>query len=315
MTFPTLEGKGCSISVIEASTSSETNKSVITFAARYWRAIHSEVMTHRVLSRNAQSSRAIPTPRLLEQVRTAPAGPIHWGKNQPGMQAFEENRQLVAHPRTGMLLEREEAWQTMACESADWAESWNNAGYHKQIVNRIIEPYSYITVLITATEWDNWNALRAHAAAMPEIQDVAYTMINVSKDMPYRHVHKGKLTDARTWHLPYVTMQERVDPRFDIVDLLAMSTARCARVSYLTHDREDPTLDKDLALYHKLVGEVPLHASPLEHQAHNSGEDRPSRNFQGGWVQHRTILEGAGSIEHMITALGERHDTYRRTGV
>lgn len=300
MEFPTLIGSGCEIKVIEASRSQETGKALITFSARYWRAIHAETMTHRQFSRNASSSRATPTAKFLEEVRTNPAGPIHWGANQAGMQAHAENLQLVAHPRTGMLLEREEAWQTMACEAADWAESWSNAGYHKQITNRVLEPFSRITVLITATEYDNWYALRAHADAQPEIRDVAETMLKLAADVPSRLVHTGSFKDARTWHLPFVSMVER--QTIKVPDLLAMSAARCARVSYLTHDKQNPTIEQDVALYRRLVESKPLHASPLEHQAQNSGTDRPSRNFTGGWIQHRALLEAAGSIERFASA-------------
>jgi len=295
--YLTAVGKAAQIAVIEASRSSETGKAIITFAATYWRPIHSELMTHRDFSRNAQSSRAYPTAKLLEKVRTKPAGPIHWGKNQPGMQAHEECFEEIVHPRTGQLLSREEAWSMMAREAADWASSWAEAGYHKQIVNRIIEPYTTITTLITATEWDNWYALRAHADAQPEIQDVAYTMQSLLPDLEYRSVHKGSFRDPRTWHLPYVSQAERLQRDTTMFNMLAMSAARCARVSYLTHDREDPTLAKDMDTYIKLVGAEPLHASPLEHQAHNAGVDERSRNFQGGWVQHRAMLEGAGGID------------------
>lgn len=302
--YLTLTGKGCSVSVIEASKSQETGQSIITFSLTYWRAIHSEFMTHRDFSRNAQSSRAYPTQKLLEKVRTDPAGPIHWGKNQPGMQAHEEHDALVVHPATGKALTREEAWMMMASESADWADAWNQAGYHKQVVNRVLEAYSTITVLVTATSWDNWYALRAHADAQPEIQDLAYTMLKVLPSIQYRMLHKGPFTDPRTWHLPFVSMDERTSN--PITSLLAMSAARSARVSYLTHDRENPTLDKDMDTYRKLVGSEPLHASPLEHQAYNSGEERSSRNFTGGWVQHRVFLESAKSVDAMFDALSTR---------
>jgi hypothetical protein len=296
----TLSGEGCEVSVVEASISQETFQQILTLACRYWRPIHSEVLTHREFSRNASSSRATPTAKLLEQVRTAPAGPIHWGKNQPGMQADEECSEKIVHPRTGLLLDREEAWATMASEAADWAEAWSTAGYHKQLVNRVIEPYSYVTTLITTTSLDNWDSLRAHADAQPEIRDLAYTIIAARDDLPYRSVHEGKLSDPRTWHLPFVTMLER--QTFTVQQLLAMSAARCARVSYLTHDKQNPTFEQDDALYRRLVESKPLHASPLEHQAQNSGQNRPSRNFRGGWIQHRALLEAAGSIEQFHKA-------------
>lgn len=301
MHYPSLSGKGCDIQIIEASRSQETSQALITFVARYWRPIHSEVMTHRKFSRNASSSRAIPTAKLLEQVRTKPGTPIHWGLNQPGMQADEECTAHVTDPFTGEMLVREEAWERAASQAAGWAEAFADAGYHKQIVNRLIEPFSFITVVITSTDWDNWYSLRAHADAQPEIRDVAETMLKLVGDVPLRTVHQGPLAQARTWHLPFISMYERQN--FPVKDLLAMSAARCARVSYLTHDKQNPTFEADDVLYRRLVASKPLHASPLEHQAHNSGQNRASRNFDGGWLQHRALLETAGSIEALQAAI------------
>lgn len=292
--YPTLKGKGCEISVVEASQNERTGIKLITFVCKYWRAIHSEVMTHRVFSRNASSSRAIPTAKLLEQIRTNPAGPIHWGKNQSGMQAHEEHDALIVHPRTGVLLEREEAWNMMAAEAADWAQAWADAGYHKQLVNRVIEPYSYITVVITATDWDNYYALRAHADAQPEIRDVAETQLKLIPDVPFRLISDTDKKDPHSWHLPFVAIQERHEHPVPI--LLAMSAARCARTSYLTHDKKNPSWEQDDGLYRRLVESEPLHASPLEHQACAMPDNKRYRNFSG-WKQHRQFLEEARGIE------------------
>ena len=293
--YPTLKGKGCEISVVEASQSVQTGVKLITFVCKYWRAIHAEVLTHRDFSRNASSTRAIPTAKLIEQIRTNPAGPVFWGKNQPGMQAHEECDALVIHPRTGEELTREVAWQLAAHDAADWAEAFTNAGYHKQLAGRITEPFGWITVVITATSWDNFYALRAHADAQPEIQDVAETMLKIVNDVPVRMIDDTKYKDAHSWHLPFVSIQERHAHSVPI--LLAMSAARCARTSYLTHDKQNPSWEQDDGLYRRLVESEPLHASPLEHQAYNTGVAARERNFTGGWMQHRALLEAAGSIE------------------
>ena len=126
--YLTLTGKGCSVSVNEASRSQKNSSSLITFALTYWRPIHLEFMTHRVFSRNAQSSRAYPTAKLLEKVRTTPAGPNHWGKNQPGMQAHEECDALVADPLPGELLTHDDAWERAAAAAAVCAEAFADAG-------------------------------------------------------------------------------------------------------------------------------------------------------------------------------------------
>ncbi len=293
--YPTIKGKGCEISVIEASQSEQTGQKLITFVAKYWRAIHSEILTHRDFSRNASSTRAIPTAKLIEQIRTNPAGPVFWGKNQAGMQAVEECTAPVANPRTGELLSREDAWQQAAVDASNWAEAFTDAGYHKQIAGRITEPFGWITVVITATSWDNFYALRAHADAQPEIQDVAETMLKIVGDVPVRIIDSTNMGEARAWHLPFVSLDERHE--FAVPILLAMSAARSARTSYLTHDKKNPSWEQDDGLYRRLVESEPRHASPLEHQGLNSGKNERCRNFTGGFVQHRSLLEAAGSIE------------------
>lgn len=293
--YPTITGKGCEISVVEASQSVQTGQKLITFVCKYWRAVHAEMLTHRDFSRNASSTRAIPTAKLIEQIRTNPAGPVFWGANQPGMQAVEECAALVEHPVTGEWLSREEAWKEAANSAASWAEAFTDAGYHKQIAGRITEPFGWITVVITATSWDNFYALRAHADAQPEIQDVAETMLKIVGDVPVRTIDETKFSDAHSWHLPFVSIAERHE--FAVPLLLAMSAARSARTSYLTHDKANPTMEQDDGLYRRLVESQPLHASPLEHQAFNSGKPDRCRNFNGGWIQHRALLEAAGSID------------------
>jgi hypothetical protein len=292
--YPTIKGKGCEISVVEASQSQQTGEKLITFVCKYWRAIHSEVLTHRDFSRNASSSRAIPTAKLLEQIRNEPAGPVFWGKNQPGMQAVEECDEGVIHPTSGVKLPRELAWQMMANEAADWAQAWADAGYHKQIVNRVIEPFSFITVVITATSWDNFYALRAHADAQPEIQDVAETMLKIIGDVPVRIIEETDMKDQAAWHLPFVSLDER--HKFAVPMLLAMSAARCARTSYLTHDKKNPSWEQDEFLYRRLVESKPLHASPLEHSALHMADHGRYKNFCG-FKQHRHIYEQYSSID------------------
>lgn len=293
--YPTIKGKGCEISVVEASQSEQTSVQLITFVCKYWRAIHAEMLTHRDFSRNASSTRAIPTAKLIEQIRTNPAGPVHWGKNQPGMQAQEECDAPVIHPRTGEELPREVAWQLAAHDAADWAEAFTNAGYHKQLAGRITEPFGWITVVITATSWNNFYALRAHADAQPEIRDVAETMLKIVHDVPMRIVDDTDMKDQRSWHLPFVSIQERHEHPVPI--LLAMSSARCARTSYLTHDKQNPSWEQDDGLYHRLVAAEPRHASPIEHQAYNLGKQHRCNNFTGGWIQHRALFGPMETIE------------------
>lgn len=248
---------------------------IVTLELQYPRFIHSEVMTHRVFSRNAASSRAIPVAKMIEQVRNNPAMPIHWGKNQPGMQAKEE----VQHAGHAADL-----WRQAASRAADQADEMAKIGLHKQVVNRVLEPFQLMRTIVTSTAWDNFFELRAHEDAQPEIHALAVAMRDaMDASMPV------KRTLDSDWHLPYVTDREREVLKDSLLPKL--STARCARVSYLTHDGAEPDIDKDLDLYERLVGSRPIHASPAEHQAYPTryANDR-SGNFTG-WVQHRKLIE------------------------
>lgn len=291
----TFTGKTCSVTVIEDSVSQIGRTRLCTLQLRYPRWIHAEFLTHRTFSRNASSSRAIPTSKAIETVRQFPAFFAHVGKNQSGMQAHEE---VDAH--TQELFKKE--WKELANIVADYAERWSGEyGIHKQVASRVLEPFNYISVVVSATQWDNFFALRAHEDAQPEIQDLAYTMKEAMDKSSPRLLHPGKLSDPRVWHLPYVGMHER--QHNSINDLLAMSAARCARVSYLTHDKQSPKKEDDIALYKRLVESKPLHASPLEHQAYAAAATQPSANFTGGWIQHRRLLEMQGSIENLTQVL------------
>jgi thymidylate synthase ThyX len=252
-----------------------------TLQLRYPRFIHSEVMTHRVFSRNASSSRAIPVAKMIEQVRNDPAMPIHWGLNQPGMQAKAEQADWATCVSN---------WRWAANSAADRAEALAALGLHKQVVNRVLEPFLHISVVVTATEWENFFELRDHEDAQPEIRELAIQMKRaIAASHPtYRSYNEN---DVENWHLPYVTAEERnvrgVNPWF----LAEISAARCARTSYLTHDGQEPNIEKDKGLFERLVGSRPLHASPTEHQGFPLPFEREwCKNFRG-WFQFRQAVE------------------------
>lgn len=244
---------------------------LITLELKYPRFIHSEFMTHRVFSRNASSSRAIPVKRMIQDVLDDPAMPIEWGSNKPGMQAGEE----IEYTETAKA-----EWLIAMREAVRSAEELHILGLHKQIVNRILEPFQHISVVCTATDWDNFFALRDHPAAQPEIRELARVM---------RKAIDGSVASDDNWHLPYVTDEDwrfayksNVDWQF----LASLSAARCARVSYLNHDGSAADIDKDRALAEMLLSE--RHASPFEHQARPTPGERHA-NFNG-WKSYRSEL-------------------------
>lgn len=264
---------------------------ITTMQLRYPRFIHAEFMTHRVFSRNASSSRAIPVSRLIKDVLEDTAMPIHWGKNQPGMQAHEQHDALI-WAGGGASYTAQQAWRQARDNAINVARAYAEAGYHKQIVNRLLEPFSHINVVVTATDWANFFELRDHPDAQPEIMLLAQEM---KAEMLLSEPVEMKGDFA--WHLPYVAegdMQELADglQSRDLDELIELackvSAARCARVSYLTHDGATPRLEADVALFDRLAAGRPLHASPLEHQA--TPRDGRFANFKG-WQSFRNIYE------------------------
>lgn len=245
-----------------------------TWEPTYPRFVHAELMTHRMFSRNSASSRAIPTERLMTRIREDPALPVWWGRNQSGMQADQE---LSSEARaTAQLL-----WLKARDQMLEMAERLSVVGLHKQIVNRIIEPWMFITVIVSATEFANWFHLRTHRAAQPEIAWVARSMWTQYSEAAPTPVSAGD------WHLPLLGEQD--------LDTLTpenqrkVSTGRCARVSYLTHEGVRDVV-KDIELHDKLcagpaTGE-PGHWSPFEHVAMALDEPQRCGNFVG-WRQYR----------------------------
>lgn len=246
-----------------------------TMQLKYHRFIHSEFMTHRVFSRNASSSRAIPVMKMIEQVETDPAIPVHWGRNQSGMQAKGELDEYS-------ISIAKNDWLSAAKSAAESARLLSLLGLHKQVINRLLEPFQWIHVVVTATEWDNFYALRDHPDAQPEIQALAQAMKEAHNNSAPTLLEDGE------WHLPYIKSYEH--ELYTYQDLLKFSAARCARVSYLNHDKSDPSPEKDIDLHDKLTQSNPPHMSPVEHQAQSRLEDKFFANFRG-WKQYRTYLE------------------------
>lgn len=302
----------------------------------YPRFIHGENKTHRrlrigndiitiesetglmddpFLSRNASSSRAIPVKKMLDQVREDPAMPIHWGKNQGGMQAYTELSPEEAESAQAW-------WKTLGLQVAGAVEEASDMyGLHKQVLNRVIEPWQWMTVVVTATDWKNFFALRDHPKAQPEIRELARVMREAIDSAEVMQLRQGEL------HVPFVS-RRHIGHQFecyvtvdgeDIVltkdQALRVSASCCAQSSFRTLDY---SLTKAENIYKTLVEDEPVHASPFEHQAiamSNSDDvfvmmsssrgrqlsfpagithlDRNRELWSGnlrGWVQHRQLI-------------------------
>lgn len=254
-----------------------TGEEITTWELTFCRFVLAEFNTHRVFSRNAASSRAIPTLKILKRVLTDPAIPVEWGANNPGMQS----KSLL----TG--------WRNLAARTIWRASSWvavlfaylmYKVGVHKQIVNRIVEPWVWVTVLMTTTDLKNFFDLRAHPDAQPEIQVLARAMIE-----EYLSSYPYSLEEG-DWHSPYVVISHK-DTDSEVEEKLYQSVARCARVSYLNHDGKETTLEQDVKLAKKLISMRPIHASPAEHQVKYDPVNPDPGNLRGPFVQFRKIIE------------------------
>lgn len=285
----------------------ESGVRLTTMELRYWRAIHSEIMTHRDRARNAASSRAIPFYRekdgipvpncTYSMVKNAAFMPKFIGAEQKGMQSGDE---LTDTERRDVLelIEDMKNYCLMRCKDL------YNLGVHKSIINRYLEPWSYITVIMTATEWNNFFRLRIHPKAEKHFNELAEMMHDaLTYSIP-------KLLYKDEWHLPYIQEEDRTlaatqalcYENFDQEELTLdtiikrCSAARCARVSYLNHEGWK-SLNDDLRLFNTLIfpkkdnGELDdtIHASPLEHVA--TPFDGDTGSPYKGWKPYRKYFK------------------------
>jgi hypothetical protein len=299
----------------------EHSPRLTTMLVRMPRCVLAEFNTHRVFTRNAASSRAIPVPRMIEQVMEDPFIPLVWGKNAKGMQSWRHHdAQVELFDRDGLsdAFSNEEAWLFARNKAVEFAMAFAKAGYHKQIVNRLLEPWMWTLVCVTSTDWGNFFALRRHEGAEPHIRLLADAMFEALQLSSPRKMIPGE------WHLPFVgsddwemirefypysgdTPANITQRRQDAA--IKLSVARCASTSYKTVDGFDMTIERATELHDKLVGAQPMHASPAEHQATPddcgtySGRKKVvvwskpglGGNLGNGWIQYRKTLPGENS--------------------
>jgi len=257
---------------IVAHSISEAGKEIVTYELVFHRYCMSEFNTHRALSRNASSSRAVKIQSQLSSVWNNMALPVHWGKNKAGMSAKEE--------LTGWRLKAAKfLWKLSGKTACVFAYLMYKVGLHKQVVNRVSEPFSYIKVLTTATEWDNFFRLRAHPDAQPEIQALAYAMLAAYKESKPKLIKKGE------WHLPYIT--EEMLAEVGVEDAKTLSVSLIAQTSYRAADF---TMEKARKITNMLIQGDVVHASPYESVATPLDDPKePSKNLVG-WKQLRDFI-------------------------
>lgn len=260
--------------VLDSIHSKSESPRITTMILRFPRFILPELNTHRVLSKNSSSSRAVPVRKIIEDVQTDPAMPVEWGTHKPGMQAGEplsEDDAFVAR----------QIWLDACDQAVVTAQRLLKLNLAKQVINRILEPFSHTSVIVTATEWKNFFDLRCHPDADPTMRELAEAM---------RDAYKSSESVERRFHVPLVPDFDQRQDDEPLRKLMFISAARCARVSYLNHDQSEPDEERDLELACTLAES--RHMSPFEHQAiAMEGASKGNRNFVG-WYQHRALVEG-----------------------
>lgn len=267
--------------VIAHSKSAVSGKEIITMELEYPRFIHAEFMTHRMFSRNAASSRAIPVNKMCDQACDSPAMPVHWGKNQSGMQAKDELDDYQLSAVRGL-------WEEQAQHASLTARYMADHGLHKQVTNRILEPFQMMKTVVTATEWENFYWLRNHEDAQPEIKRLAEVMLEA--------IGKSKAISLKfgDWHAPYYDNGCWIYSAYEdetLEDALAISSSCCAQVSYRLLD---DSIEKARMIYKRLVESSPVHASPFEHQATPMKEPQQSDKYL--WEVGATHLDRGGNL-------------------
>jgi thymidylate synthase ThyX len=227
-------------------------------------------------SRNSASSRAVPTTKLIERAENNPVVPLEWGRNKAGMSATEA---LTSDEAAAAL----EEWLRARDDAVRHAKALLDLKVHKQELNRILEPFLWHTVIVTSTEWENFFELRCSPNAQPEIHEAAVRMRAAMSASQPCALNVGE------WHTPLL-QEDELD--LDVETRKRISAARCARVSYLTHEGKRE-ISKDLELYERLRAD--RHLSPFEHVATPAGDDRFHANFRG-WVQMRAEVERLGTV-------------------
>lgn len=297
------------VDVVQASQCAVTGKLIHTLLLEYPRVIHSQLLTHGVFSKGCSSSRAVPINAAIDNVKGNPAKYLWTGK-QAGMQGVTLEDSSVA-------IHSAELIHVMARENAITAVRMLDAiGIHKQNACRYLEPFQNIRVVLTSTEWENWDWLRIDEAAQPEIHKLAVMMKEARDTADVMVLQPGQ------WHVPFVTRildtqgditywDTTTDTMLTEAEAINISMSSCAQTSYR---KTDYSLEKAEDMYGKLFGGAKIHASPAEHQATpigvafdtNEGETQMwpegvthmSRNYtywSGNfcqWIQNRQLIKG-----------------------
>ena len=278
---------------ILADSISQAGHRLTTFEVTFPRIVLAEVNTHKMISKNSASSRAIPVEKRIAAVEADLFVPEAFGKNKPGMQHSEElggEEEFLARQH----------WSDAAQDAIRGAKKLSGIGVHKQLANRLLEPFSWHTAILSGTDWDNFEHLRVHPAAQGEFSKAARMMMEMKRDSTPTFVEPG------TWHLPHVpevyygAERNKVEPG-EWLNWAKVSAARCGRVSFMRQNMRGPdakiALGKDIARADAFINDG--HMSPLEHQA------RPMTPWElDAFLQYEALFATPQGKRHMRVSPG-----------
>lgn len=295
--FKQFKENGITVEAIQASKCANTDQEIFTVTAEYPRAIHAQLLTHRVFSKNSSSSRAVPVNKMIEQMHENPCK-VHWTENQPGMQGAPVEDETILNFVENTIKSYRKVTESVA-------KALNAVNIHKQNINRYIEPFTNIKIVLTSTEWENWDWLRDDPDAQGEIATLARLLKQARE---YMQDHEMLSLYPGEYHVPYVR-RETVDDgnvlyfpldsdqEISVQEAIELSISCCAQISYR---KLDTSTEKRDSIIPKLFKVRKVHASPTEHQATPIGEkilsasDSVSEFFQ-------TLPEGITHVDRNLT--------------
>ena len=305
-----IKGKSGIVAKILADSVNEQSNRLTTFELTYPRMVHSEILTHKMLCSNSASSRAIPFAKMVEQLT---AMPVRFGQANPGMQDKGEgydakilgdwDRGDEYIPSYQEKLSAESAWNCAKTDALKWAKRFNEAGYHKQVYNRLTEPFQMMKTVISGTEWDNFFWLRydyadKRSAVDPTLHELARCMQEA------RDASVPQLLKTGEYHLPYITVDRDASVQQrqlyflsenDLEEEITLDQAikvSCARTAAVSFRNKDYGLEKCLEVYARLIGDERKHASAMQHAATPMRNPQPRIYFNGrGDVEEKDYIE------------------------
>lgn len=260
------------------------------------RYILAEFNTHRMFGRNSASSRAIPFDKMITSVQETPFIPMKWMIDHKGMQgtvyvddptAIEIRNEQWLNARNAAVVCAKMLHGSLDELGINDTSDPTYAPITKQVCNRLLEPFMWHTVACTATEYQNFFALRAHDAADIHMQEIARMMLE-----GYNQIKPANLAGGK-WHLPFITDEDGLDQNHLVKTAIAVSVARAARTSYTVVGAEAKlnSIESDRKLHDGLLAQG--HMSPFEHPATAMTEGE-----YFGWT--KTILVDKKDLEKYV---------------